>query len=127
MNRRPSSTPRHRRADTHERVEDHVAGLAGELEQPAQHPERLLGRMDRVLDPLIAAADRRLDEVVHVALAGEVPGVTLVPAADDELAAVEEADAAELGRRVRLVPDDELEGVERRVEDCASRRACCSS
>src|SRR4030095_16782648 len=85
-----------RRPDAHERVQDEVARTARQLQEPAQDAQRLLGRVDRVADALVAAADRRLDEVVHVALAGEVPGVAAVPAADDQVARGQEARATEL-------------------------------
>src|SRR5215211_9493090 len=89
------------RADTHEGIEDEITRPACELDQPSEDPQRLLRRVDGVLHSLVAAADRRLDEVMHVALTGEVPGVPLVPAADDHLAAVQEARAAKLRRRIR--------------------------
>ncbi len=118
MNCRPSSKGSDAgRADAHERVQHHVAGVGAPFDELAQHPERLLGRVDRVLHPLATRADRGLDEVVHVPLSPEVPGVALVPARDDQLARVQEPGPTELGRRVRLVPDDELERVEGRVED----------
>src|SRR5206468_11872592 len=105
-----------RRADTHEWVEHDVARSGAPFDQLAQDAQRLLRRVDGVLDPFSAGADRGLDEVVHVALAGEVPGVARIPAGDDQLARVQETGATELRGRVRLVPDDELERVERRVE-----------
>src|SRR5579871_4354995 len=68
------------------------------------------------LHPLSPHADRGFNKIVHVFLRSKIPGVSLVPGADDQLAAIQEAGLSELRNRVRLVPHHELKRVEDRIE-----------
>ena len=81
-----------------------------------QHLQWLLRRVLRILDSLVAHADGSLNEVVHLVLLAEVPGVTFVPHAGNQLAAVQEASPTNLRCWVYFVPDHELKRVENWVK-----------
>ncbi len=79
--------------------------------------EGLLCGMRWVLESFPTHADWRLYKVMHLVLLAKVPGMTLVPHADDHFTAIEEACLAKLGYWIGFMPDEKLERIEHRVKD----------
>src|SRR5579883_1277868 len=82
----------------------------------AEYLHRLLRGVNRIFHPLFSHADGRLNEVVHLPLPCKVPGMPLVPGADNQFAAIEEASPAQLGGRISFVPHYKLKCVKYWIE-----------
>ena len=114
----PQGESRHARTPyPHEGVEDKVAGIRRNLHKVTQNLQGLLGRMKRLFNPLLPHTERALDEVVHPLLTEKVPLVPPVPTANHEFTAVEETRPPHLRDRIDLVPDQELKGIEERIQE----------
>ncbi len=72
--------------------------------------------MLRILDALVAHTNGRFNEVVHFVLLTEVPSMSFVPHAGDQLAAIQKASTANFWCWVYFVPNHELEGVIGRIK-----------
>lgn len=100
-----------RGADAHEAIEDRVAFDTTDLHQVTDDGLGLLGGVQRVLltidKSFVAAADRRLDEVVHLVLALPVEGVLFALGKEKNVFyAAAKVGLDDLGAGVRFVPHD---------------------